>query len=65
MTNTNRMFIDAGGAYIDEQGRFIISEIHLDITGNSELATMTNKEVWNFIGKEYFNGGRVNWLIIQ
>jgi hypothetical protein len=59
------MFIDAGGAYIDEQGRFMISEIHLDITGDSELATMTNEEVRNFIGKEYFNSGRVNWLIIQ
>lgn len=65
MTNTNRMFIDAGGAYIDEQGRFMMSEIHLDITGDNELATMTNEEVRNFIGKEYFNNGRVNWLIIQ
>lgn len=48
---TNRMFIDAGGAYIDEQGRLHVSEIHLDITGNNKLATMTNKEIWNFIGK--------------
>ena len=43
----------------------MMSEIHLDITGDNELATMTNEEVRNFIGKEYFNNGQVSWLIIQ
>lgn len=60
-------FIDAGGAYINKQGNLIVSEIHMkvDEQSSNDLLSMTDKELENFIRKEYFNNGIVNWLVIQ
>lgn len=58
-------FIDAGGAYINKRGNLIVSEIHVKVDDSSDLLSMTDKELENFIRKEYFNNGCVNWLVIQ